>query len=565
MRLCYDIEANGLVNYELDNKGNRKTVADRIHCIVVQDVDSGEVWKFRPGQHLEAADLLRKATVLIGHNIIDYDNRVMEKLAGFRPTCKIIDTLIVGRLMHPDRTQLPHGLKGHSLKDWAAFVGDYKMQYDLGWEMYSEEMLEYCVQDVAANVSIFRAQERWVEDNWKLVNFEQQVAEICSDMASTGFGFDLNSAMALEYNYSSRKAELEDELRSVFPTIVEERWSEKTGKRLKDKVTIFNPGSSKQWAERLADKYNWKPKLTDTGNPIVDEETLKSLDYPEAKLGLEYRDINKKMGMVTDWIKRSTNGRVHGRTNSQGTATGRASHSQPNLAQVPSDHDCRALFGPGVDGWVQVGCDLSGIELRCLAHYMAPYDNGAYAEEILHGDIHTANQNAAGLPTRNDAKTFIYALIYGAGDAKIGTIIGGKSKQGREIKERFFDQIPALHKLMEAAQFKANKAKQLKLLDGRVAKIRSEHKALNTLLQGAGAVISKAWIILAKRYLDEAGIDYKLMAWVHDELQVACPAADAERVGELLVKAANDSGTRLGFAMPVDAEYQIGENWSECH
>ena len=116
---------------------------------------------------------------------------------------------------------------------------------------------------------------------------------------------------------------------------------------------------------------------------------------------------------------------------------------------------------------MQVGCDLSGIELRCLAHYMAPYDDGAYAREILEGDIHTANQNAAGLPTRNDAKTFIYALIYGAGDAKIGSIIGGKARQGKEIKERFFDQIPALHKLMKAAQFKANKAGKLKLLDGR--------------------------------------------------------------------------------------------------
>jgi len=563
MRLCYDIESNGLVNYELDKKGNMKTVADRIHCIVVQDVDTGEVWKFRPGQHLEAAELLAKADVVIGHNIIDYDNRVMEKLAGLKLTCKLIDTLIVGRLMHPDRTNLPTGLNGHSLKDWAKYVGDYKMAYDAGWELFSEEMLTYCVQDVASNVSVFRAQEKWVNANWKLVNFEQKVAQACSAMASTGFGFDAESAEKLEYTMSSRKAELEDQLRSVFPTIVEERYSDKTGKRLKDKITIFNPGSSKQWAERLTDKYGWKPETTDSGNPIVDEETLKSLKYPEAALGLEYRDINKKMGMVTDWIKRCRDGRVHGRTNSQGTATGRASHSQPNLAQVPSDHECRALFGPGRDGWVQVGCDLSGIELRCLAHYMQPYDDGEYAREILEGDIHPANQNAAGLPTRNDAKTFIYALIYGAGDAKIGSIIGGKSKQGKEIKARFFEQIPALHKLMKAAQFKAKAAGKLKLLDGRDVLIRSDHKALNTLLQGAGAVISKAWILIAQDYLKD--IPHELMAWVHDELQVSCPAEYADQVGELLVKAALDAGTRLGFAMPCDAEYQVGKDWSECH
>ena len=563
MRLCYDIEANGLVNYEMDNKGNMKTVADHIHCVVAQDIDTGQVWKFRPGQQQEAAELLSKATVLIGHNIIDYDNRVIERLTGVKLTCKMMDTLIVGRLMHPDRTNLPNGLKGHSLKDWAAYTGDYKMDYDAGWELFSEDMLTYCVQDVAANVTIFLAQEKWINDNWKLVNFEQKVAQICSGMASTGFGFDSEAAEKLEYNMSARKAELEDELRAVFPTITSERYSDKTGKRLKDKVVIFNPGSSKQWAERLTDKYGWKPKTTDSGNPIVDEETLKSLKYPEAALGLEYRDINKKIGMVTDWIKRCRDGRVHGRTNSQGTATGRASHSQPNLAQVPSDHDCRALFGPGRDGWVQVGCDLSGIELRCLAHYMVPYDNGEYAREILEGDIHTANQNAAGLPTRNDAKTFIYALIYGAGDGKIGSIIGGKAPQGKAIKKRFFEQIPALDKLMKAAQFKAASAGKLKLLDGRDVLIRSEHKALNTLLQGAGAVISKAWIIIAEQYLKD--IPHELMAWVHDELQVSCPAEYAEQVGELLVKAAKDAGERLGFAMPTDAEYQVGSSWAECH
>ena len=567
MRLCYDIEANGLVNNELDKKGNLNSVVDQIHCVVLTDIDTGEVYKYTPGQECQAADLLKLADVIVGHNIIDYDNRVMTKLAGWtlRPDQKVIDTLIAGRLMHPDRQNLPTGLSSHSLAAWAEYVGDYKQQYDLGWEVYSEEMLTYCVQDVAANISIFKRQEPWINANWKLVNFEQQVATICSEMASTGWGFDLESAERLEYELTAEKAEIEDKLRAIFPTIITIRFSDKTGKRLKDKVQEFNPGSSKQWAERLSSKYGWKPKTTDSDNPIVDEETLSSLKYPEAQLGLRYRDINKKIGMVTDWVKRCINGRVHGRTNAQGTATGRASHSQPNLAQVPSDPICRRLFGPGPSGWVQVGCDLAGIELRCLAHYMAPFDDGAYAKEILEGDIHTANQQAAGLPTRNDAKTFIYALIYGAGDGKIGSIIGGKSKQGREIKARFFEQIPALHKLMEAAQFKANKSGSLKLLDGRSVTIRSAHKALNTLLQGAGAVISKAWIIIAKSYLDKSGIPYEMMGWIHDEIQISCPPEHADTAGNLLVKAANDAGTRLAFNMPVDAEYSIGKDWSECH
>ena len=563
MRLCYDIEANGLVNNELDKKGNLKPTVDTIHCIVVTNIDTGEVHKFTPGQHLQAVQLLKQADVIIGHNIIDYDNRVLQKLCGWTPTCKLIDTLIAGRLMHPDRTNLPKGLKGHSLSNWAQFVGDFKIDYAGGWDAFSQDMLTYCVQDVAANISIYMAQQRWIEANWKLVNFEQKVAAICAEMSNTGFGFNTEAADKLEYEMSARRAELEDTLREVFPTKVHRRFSDKTGKELKSKIEEFNPGSSKQWAERLTEKYGWKPSVTDSGNAVVDEEALKSLSYPEAKLGLEYRDINKKIGMVTDWIKRTIDGRVRGRTNAQGTATGRASHSQPNLAQVPSDARCRALFGPAPDGWVQVGCDLSGIELRCLAHYMAPYDSGAYADEILNGDIHTTNQKAAGLPTRANAKTFIYALIYGAGDAKIGSITGGKAKQGKALKASFFKAIPALQKLIEAAQFKARREGRLKLLDGREVLIRSDHKALNTLLQGAGAVISKAWLVIATEYLKD--IPHEMMAWVHDELQVSCPPEHAEDVGKLLVQAALDAGTRLGFNMPVDAEYSIGKDWSECH
>jgi DNA polymerase I len=562
-RLVYDIEANGLVNLELDKKGSIRQIADTIHCICVEDADTGDRWSYKPDQIEHAIELLKTADVIIGHNIIDYDNRVLEKLYGWTPTCKLIDTLIVGRLMHPDRTNMPNGLESHSLSSWAQYVGDYKMDYDGGWQVFTEDMLKYCVQDVAANVSILNAQQAWVNDNWKLINFEQRVAQICATMAMTGFGFNLSAAEQLEYELTARRAELEDELRKAFPQIRARRFSDKTGKELKATVEDFNPGSSKQWAERLSAKYDWKPEITSSGNAVVDEETLSSLTYPEAKLGLEYRDINKKIGMIIDWIKRTIDGRICGRTNSQGTATGRASHSQPNLAQVPSDARCRALFGPTRPGWVQIGCDLSGIELRCLAHYMAPYDDGAYANEIMTGDIHTKNQKAAGLPTRANAKTFIYALIYGAGDAKIGSIVGGKAKQGKTLKTSFFTAIPALKQLIEAAQFKAKKTGRLKLLDGREVLIRSDYKALNTLLQGAGAVISKAWIILAKEYLTD--IPHDLMAWVHDELQVSCPPDRAEEVGNLLIKAANDAGTRLGFNMPVDAEYSIGKDWSECH
>ncbi len=564
----FDIEANGLVNLELDNKGRANTRADTVHCIVVTNVTTGEVHAARPDNLQMALDVMDTADVLIGHNIVGYDIPCLEKLLGWspKPHTKLVDTLVVGRLMHPDRTQLPEGLRGHALKDWAKYAGNFKQDYDAGWEFYSEEMLEYCIQDVDANISIYKKQLPWIKENWKLVNFEQQVAALCQDMTRDGFGFNTEKGEKLQYEFTVRRAEIEDKLRESFPDIVEERWSDKTGKRLKDKVTAFNPGSSQQWASRLKDKYGWVAKTSEKGYPIVDEEVMSKLKYEEAQLGLEYREINKKLTMVTDWLMRvQDDGCIHGRTNSQGTATGRASHSQPNLAQVPSDPQCRALFGPNKDGWVQVGCDLSGIELRCLAHYMAVYDDGAYSNEILSGDIHTHNQQAAGLPTRPNAKTFIYAFLYGAGDGKIGQIVGGNAKDGKRLKDQFFEKIPAMKKLVDAVTYKTMETGSLKLIDGRTVLVRSPHKALNTLLQGAGAIVSKAWLVIARQQLDAAGLDYSIMAWVHDELQVSCPADVAQQVGDILVAAARESGDRLGFRCPVDAEFDVGADWSACH
>ena len=567
-RYVFDIEANGLVNLELDNKGRAAQRADRIHCVVITDVDTGEVFSSTPGEDDLATAKLSEADMIIGHNIIGYDLPCLYKLTGWSPRKdqKIVDTLVVGRLMHPDRTNLPKGLRGQALKDWGAYVGNDKMEYDGGWEEFSQEMLTYCIQDVDANISVYKFQEPWINDNWKLVNFEQKVATICQEMTRVGFGFDVEAGERLEYEMRARRAEIEDELRVVFPTKIIKRWSEKTGKELKSRTEEFNPASSKQWASRLEEIHGWVAKTSEKGFPIVDEEVLKSLPYKEAKLGLEFREINKKITMVADWLQRvQDDGRIHGRTNSQGTATGRASHSPPNVAQVPSDTRCRALFKPGPDNWVQVGCDLSGIELRCLAHYMHAYDGGAYTNEILSGDIHTHNQKAAGLPTRDNAKTFIYALCYGAGDKKLGSIVGGKSADGSRLKSEFFTKIPAMGKLTAAAKFKARRDGKLRLIDGREVTVRGEHTALNTLLQGAGAVVSKAWIVIAKQMLDDLGIEYELMAWVHDEFQVGCPPEHGDAVGNVLVESARIAGERLGFKCPVDAEYSVGANWAATH
>ena len=364
------------------------------------------------------------------------------------------------------------------------------------------------------------------------------------------------------------KVLIEDDMATTFPVIIEERYSDKTGNRLKDKVTHFNPGSRKQIAERLGNKYGWVPPKTEKGNPKVDSAVLKQLPFEEAKILVKYFDIVKLLSMVSDWILRasfSRDKRIHGSVNTHGTVTGRMTASQPNLQQVSGDKRARALFVPR-DGWVQVGIDASGLEARLLANRMFNWDDGEYGDIVLNGDIHSVNQVAAGLSTRDDAKTFFYALIYGAGDAKIGKITGRSAKQGKMIKETFFENMPAIKKLIENCHFQVAKKNTITLLDGREVPCRSKHSSLNVQLQGDGAMVMKlAQIIFYKKLLEQYENKFAFMATIHDEWQLECEPDIADRVGLLGVTSIIEAGEILGCDIEMDGNYRIGNNWSECH
>jgi DNA polymerase I-like protein with 3'-5' exonuclease and polymerase domains len=230
----------------------------------------------------------------------------------------------------------------------------------------------------------------------------------------------------------------------------------------------------------------------------------------------------------------------------------------------PYGKECRELFEAS-NGYELVGADASGLELRCLAHFMAKYDGGAYAKELLTGDIHTANQKAAGLPTRNNAKTFIYAFLYGAGDEKIGKVIGKGAKEGAEIKATFLRKTPALRCLRDAVKAAAKERGYLFGLDGRRLPIRSEHAALNTLLQSAGAIAVKQATILLMDRIKAEGLDAHLVAHVHDEVQLEVRKGLGEKVGKMAVQAIQDAGKHFNFRCPLDGEYRVGGNWSETH
>ena len=291
--------------------------------------------------------------------------------------------------------------------------------------------------------------------------------------------------------------------------------------------------------------------------------------------------VSKRLGQLSEgkaaWLLlvKST-GFIHGSINPNGAVTGRATHSQPNISQVPNGEapygsECRALFG-APKGWTLVGADASGLELRCLAHYMARWDSGSYGEVLLNGDIHSVNQKAAGLPTRSNAKTFIYGFLYGAGDAKIGQIVGGSADIGKHLKAKFLRGLPALKALKDAVQAKSKSDKCLRGLDGRSIHIRSSHSSLNTLLQSAGALVCKQWVVLVERELQALGLkhgwdgDYALCAWSHDEIQVACRTQEiADIVKAVATAQVTVAGEIFKFRCRLNGEAKQGQTWAQTH
>ena len=509
-------------------------------------------------------ELVNSFDHIIGHNIIGFDAYWLRVLWNVSiPGSKAIDTLVMSRLLNPTLDG------GHSLKAWGERLGEHKMDfhdYDGG---LSDEMVAYCQTDVRVTTALFRMLQTSFKE-WKdarqSIALEHQVAIEVAKQVRNGFKLNVPQAEILHAQLVDRMATIEDEMQQVFTPIVEERWSEKTGKRLKDKVTVFNPGSRKQIAHRLQ-QLGWKPQqFTEKGSVVVNEDTLEDVEFTEAQLIAEYLMIQKRVGLIDSWLEHvdKTTERVHGNVITNGAVTGRMTHQKPNLSQVPSvtkpyGKECRALFT--VDsGNVLVGTDLSGIELRCLAHYMQDDD---WTEELLNGDIHQKNADAAGI-TRPQAKTLIYATLYGAGPAKIGSIVGGGASEGNEVLQNFYRNTPALSRLMEKVKKVAAKG-YVPGLDGRRILVRSEHAALNSLLQGCGAIIAKQWCVEAHKELRRQKLPVQQVAFVHDEIQIEAQRPDAENVASIMVEAAKQAGLSLGFRCPVDAEAKIGKTWFDCH
>ena len=538
------------------------TEHDKIWMSVTREIGGDvQVWKEASGlqKYLDSCDLI------IMHNGICFDAPVLRR--NWNITMKqsqMCDTLVLSRLLSPSLEG------GHSLDAWGQRLGfakgDFK-DFDSG---YSKEMEEYCIQDTLVTEKLYQHLTAELTRNKfdeRSIKLEHNVQAVIATQETNGFKLNERAAVTLLATLQSKLVVLETELQNIFPTKTTPRVSEKTGKPLKPLVEVFNPGSRKQIGERLIEK-GWKPeKFTENGQPIVDEGTLEGLDFPEAKAIAEFLLLQKRIAQIKSWLDViQPDGRVHGKVITNGAVTGRMTHHSPNMAQVPScgspyGEDCRDLWIVE-KGYKLVGIDASGLELRMLAHYMK---DDAYIYEVTQGDIHTANQKAAGLETRAQAKTFIYAFLYGAGAAKIGKVVGAGAKEGQRLIDSFLENTPKLRALRENVAKVCKSSGSLPGLDGRRLHVRSDHAAVNTLLQGAGAIVMKQALVILDERLTKLGVDYKFVANVHDEWQIEVEEAYADMVGKLGVQAIEQAGRVLEMRCPLTGEYRVGNSWKETH
>ncbi len=631
-KLIFDIECNGLYQE-----------ATKVWCICIKDAVSEdtperpqepvrayfditptmgiELRESRLGTLREGLRYLQEADILVGHNIINYDLPVLKKLLDWEPnyeTTHIHDTLVLSRLLNPDRTR-PSGYTGkggpHSLEAWGYRTSKSKPHHE-EWDVFSSAMLRRCIEDVEINYLTDLALELEVVGwDWgEAIKLEHSIAKIITDQEHFGVTFDKKRAIEC-IDYLTDKIDLIDkEVIPKLPHKVKQRGAtvlspftmkgEYTKKYREDisycdgpftriDFISFEVGSIPQVKKYLLDngwipdEWNYSKKTGERSSPKL-EGDFKGVTGNLPQQIKKRIILRHRRSQIEGWIRAiRLDGKIGAIANPCGTNTGRMRHSViVNVPKANSDDkgnliwevdeqrdffgtQMRSLFIVPKRHYKMVGYDAKGLELRILAHYMNDLE---FTKEILDGDIHTYNQRAAGLPTRDAAKTFIYAFIYGAGDAKLGSIVGGDRSDGSRIRKKFLKALPRLDHLVKRTKKESTKG-YLVGLDNRKIWMRynedgrvMEHKALNTLLQcGGSLVMKKSSSLLWDEYVPANNLKAYKIIDMHDESQAQVLNSSVELYSELAVKSIQEAGKYFNLSIPMDADVKVGLNWAMCH
>jgi DNA polymerase-1 len=618
MYLDYKQHDKGVYVIDIETDSLDATV---IWVLCYRNLLTGEVGECTTDESIIAFFENTRGAYYVGHNIIKFDGPTIKRLLGphLGPS-NCIDTLVLSTLYSPSIEG------GHSLDAWGERVGEPKTHFN-DWSGLTKEMIEYCHQDVLVTAKVFVRLIRTLEQigfTEQSIWIQHHITEAIRRQQENGFYFNQPAAVALYSELRHLERKLENEVRDVFPStrcfVRERRMLRKDGQPtaifLKDQERYhcdinrqlgiyrayedveFNLGSPKQRIDKLL-SLGWRPRtFTEKGNPKPFDkgnlspclqEFLEQNPTPEVELIARWMAYNGRANMVNTWLDNYNDDThcIHGKLFVADTL--RFRHQAPNTANIPAVRvakDGSVLRGQeglytyeARDVWcarpgrVLVGTDAAGLELRMLAHYLNRPD---FTEQVVNGDPHQYNADLAGV-TRPQAKTLIYAILYGAGGVKIAKTLGLRvdvrrnrdgdiyevSSEGEEMKQMFLERLGA-DKLVEEAKNEQRNGR-VTLCDGSKVVCPSPHAALNYKLQGGGARVMALGCVLLERTIRANRIDSLKVGDIHDEWQYDVNPDHAEDHAREAVQAIRDSGKYLRLNVPLDGESKVGKTWAETH
>lgn len=616
MYLDYKKHKSGVYVIDIETDGLNPKV---IWVMCWQNVKTGEKGHCTSVQSIQDFFNDNSGSLFVGHNIIKFDGPVLRRIAGVDiGVHNVIDTLVLSTLYRPSL------VGGHSLDAWGERLGQKKIEFN-DWSKLTEEMITYCYKDVEITCTLFKrliSTLLSVDFSEQSIWIQHRITEVIENQHKNGFYFDGPKAVSLLSQLRQLENEAEAKVQEVFPpvrTLVATRPMYKkdgtfTQIYLKDRERYeleetenlgiynayeyveFNLGSPVQRVTKL-EELGWSTKpgdpLTKTGNPKPFEkgelapsleEFIKEKDVPEVKAIARWMVLNGRANMVNTWLEsyNENDSKIHGKLFVADTL--RFRHQAPNTANIPAVRvkeskdssgnvvDKRILFGEegqftyearnlwcAKPGRVLVGTDAAGLELRMLAHYLNRAD---FTEQVVEGDPHQYNADTVGI-SRPEAKTLIYAVLYGAGPPKIAATLGVSNREGARIRQMFLDKL-GLTDLIEKVQDEQRRGR-VTLCDGSKVVCPSPHSSLNYCLQGGGARVMALGSVLLEGSIQSQKLDSLKVGDIHDEWQYDVHPSDADAHAEASVQAIRKAGELLRLNVPLDGEAKVGKTWAETH